>query len=53
MLKNFEHFLKKKETHSLGIFQIFITEIWLRLFIDNKPSYFKDAKLDEFIYETN
>lgn len=53
VVKNFEHFLKKKETHSLGIFQIFITEIWLRLFIDNKPSYFKDAKLDEFIYETN
>ncbi len=53
VLKYYEFFLKRKDTHSLGIFQIFITEIWLRLFIDNKPSYFKDAKLDEFIYETN
>jgi len=53
VVKYYEYFLKKKDAHSLGIFQIFITEIWLRLFIDNKPSYFKDAKLDEFIYETN
>ena len=37
----------------LGIFQIFITEIWIRLFIDNRPSNFKDVKLDEFINETN
>ena len=46
-------FKKKKDAHSLGIFQIFITEIWMRLFIDNQPLYYKDAKLDEFINETN
>ena len=46
-------FIKNNETHSLGIFQIFITEIWFRLFIDNKPSSFRDIKLNEFIYETN
>ena len=53
VLKLFENFLKNKGSHSLGIFQIFITEIWFRLFIDNRPDYFKGAKLDEFIYETN
>lgn len=53
VIKYYQHFLKNKDAHSLGIFQIFITEIWLRLFIDNNSSYFKDAKLDEFIYETN
>ena len=53
VIKYYEYFLKNKDAHSLGIFQIFITEIWLRLFIDNNSSYFKDAKLDEFIYETN
>ena len=53
VVKYYEYFLKNKDVHSLGIFQIFITEIWLRLFIDNNSSYFKDAKLDEFIHETN
>ena len=49
VINYYEYFLKNKDAHSLGIFQIFITEIWLRLFIDNNSSYFKDAKLDEFI----
>lgn len=53
VLKSYDEFIKNNETHSLGIFQIFITEIWFRLFIDNKPSSFKDIKLNEFIYETN
>ena len=53
VLKSYNEFIKNNETHSLGIFQIFITEIWFRLFIDNKPSSFKDIKLNEFIYETN
>ena len=53
VLKYYNHFLKKKNIHSLGIFQIFIIEIWMRLFIDNKPFNFKDIKLDEFINETN
>ena len=53
VLKSYNEFIKNNETHSLGIFQIFITEIWFRLFIDNKPSSFRDIKLNEFIYETN
>ena len=53
VLKYYEFYLKNLDTHSLGIFQIFITEIWLRLFIDNNPSDFRDIKLDEFIHETN
>ena len=53
VLKYYDHFLQKKNLHSLGVFQIFITEIWIRLFIDNQPLYYKDAKLDEFINETN
>ena len=53
VLKNYDYFLKKEQLHSLGIFQIFITEIWLRLFIDNKPSDYRGAKLDEFVNETN
>tara|TARA_B100000787_G_scaffold34524_1_gene23916 strand:- start:11738 stop:13630 length:1893 start_codon:yes stop_codon:yes gene_type:complete len=53
VLKNFDFFLKKEQTHSLGIFQIFITEVWFRLFIDHKPSDFNGAKLDEFVNETN
>jgi len=53
VLKYYHHFLKNTDVHSLGIFQIFITEIWMRLFIDNKPFNFTDIKLDEFINETN
>lgn len=53
VLNNYYYFLKNNRAHSLGIFQIFITEIWLRLFIDNDPNDFRGIKLDEFISETN
>ena len=53
VLNNYYYFLKNNRANSLGIFQIFITEIWLRLFIDNNPNDFRGIKLDEFISETN
>ena len=53
VLKTYNEFLKDDSIHSLGIFQIFITELWFRLFIDNNPSKFSGIKLDEFIFETN
>jgi asparagine synthase (glutamine-hydrolysing) len=53
VLKSYNNFLKNDNAHSLGIFQIFITEIWLRIFFDNKPDYFYGEKLDNFIYDTN
>lgn len=53
VLKCFNFFLNNQNVNSLGIFQIFITEIWFRLFIDNNSYKFKGAKLDEFIKETN
>ena len=53
VLKTYNEFLKDDSVHSLGIFQIFITELWFRLFIDNNPSKFSGIKLDEFIFETN
>ena len=53
VINSFNNFLKNKDSHSLGIFQIFITEIWLRLFIDNDKEKFKGIGLREFINETN
>lgn len=53
VLINYDYFLKNPNSHSLGIFQIFITEIWFRLFIDNNPNSFRGAKLDEFVNYTN
>ena len=46
-------FLKDETAHSLGLFQIFITEIWLRLFFDNDVDKYKDEKLNNFINQTN
>ena len=53
VLKNYKLFINNKKTNSLGIFQIFVTEIWFRLFIDGKPNNYRGAKLDEFITSTN
>ena len=53
VIKLYNKFLIDPKKHSLGIFQIFITEIWFRLFIDNKSSNYKGIKLDKFIKETN
>ena len=53
VLNAYSYFLKNHSAHSLGIFQIFITEIWLRLFFDNNPNKFFGEKLDNFINETN
>lgn len=53
VLKSFKNFLKNERMHSLGLFQIFITEIWFRLFFDNKSENFQNIKLDDFIDETN
>ena len=53
VLNSYNYFLKNPSVHSLGIFQIFITEIWLRLFFDNNAEKFYGEKLDNFINETN
>ena len=53
VLKLFNKFLKDETAHSLGLFQIFITEIWLRLFFDNDVDKYKDEKLNNFINQTN
>ncbi len=53
VLKSYYSFLKDKNAHSLGLFQIFIAEIWIRLFFDNNHKYFKNEKLSNFINYTN
>ena len=53
VLKSYYNFLKDNNAHSLGLFQIFITEIWIRLFFDNNHRNFKNEKLDNFINYTN
>lgn len=53
VLVMFKNFLKNKNAHSLGVFQIFISEIWFRLFIDNSSIDYKGEKLSNFISETN
>ena len=53
VLKSYNRFIKNETSHSLGIFQIFITEIWFRLFIDNNAYKFQGEKLDNFIDYTN
>lgn len=53
VLKYYNYFLKNNNAHSLGLFQIFITEIWLRLYFDYKSENFYNVKLDEFIKQTN
>tara|TARA_B110000971_G_scaffold220850_1_gene265776 strand:- start:8239 stop:10131 length:1893 start_codon:yes stop_codon:yes gene_type:complete len=53
VLRLFNNFLNNESAHSLGLFQIFITEIWLRLFFDNDANKYYGEKLDNFINETN
>ena len=53
VLKSYYSFLKDKNAHSLGLFQIFIAEIWIRLFFDNDHRHFKNEKLSNFINYTN
>ena len=53
VLKSYYNFLKDNNAHSLGLFQIFITEIWIRLFFDNNHRNFKNEKLNNFINYTN
>lgn len=51
--KYYNSFIKNQSAHSLGIFQIFITELWIRLFFDNNSIDYKNVALDQFIKETN
>ena len=53
VIELYDNFMINDNSHSLGIFQIFITEIWLRLFFDNSKFNFQNERLDNFIKYTN